>query len=166
MPTYSIEFGAKLAEVAQYVASSSEQDIYAARVAMYVSRLSMEVSLKALLERAGVPVAEIRARSHCLSGLLDDLGRCEVQVEATPQLRAWAPASRLRSVTLAVEGGATTVGAVLDAEAKGASQYPNQIRYGTKLVDYPPVVLAAAAASVVVWGRQHWEGIRATERPE
>jgi len=166
MPAYSIEFGAKLAEVAQYVALSSEQDIEAARVAMYLSRLSMEVSLKALLERAGAPVAEIRARSHSLSGLLDDLGRCEVQVEVTPQLRVWAPATRLRSVALAVEAGSTTVGAVLDAESKGASQYPNQIRYGTKLIDYPPVVLAAAAASVVGWGREHWDGIRATERPK
>ncbi len=161
MPEYSIEFAAKLAEIAQYVASSAEMDKEAARVAMYISRLSMEISLKALLERAGIPVAEIRQRNHCLSGLLVDIGRCEVNIEVAPQLREWTPATSLRSVTLqGANGSTTTVGAVVDAESKGASQYPNQIRYGTNLVDFPPVVLAASAATVVTWTRQFWNDIR------
>jgi len=43
--------------------------------------LSCEISLKALLEKAGVPIKKIRKRSHDLSGLLRDIGDCEIEIE-------------------------------------------------------------------------------------
>lgn len=165
MSEYSTEFAAKLAEVATNLANKSKQDLETSRVVVYISRLSLELSLKGLLEHAGVSVADIRSRSHNLRGLLDDVGRCEVQSELPLRPQLWVSASSLRSEVIRdATGSTTTVGNVVDAESVGASHYPNQIRYGKKLVDFPTVVLAQAAMSVASWTSKHSNDIRISTR--
>jgi hypothetical protein len=68
----------------------------AQRTVLYLSLLSTEILLKAMLEHAGKPVAEIRERGHQLADLLTDLGLCEIEVEVTPGCHRYVPASRLR----------------------------------------------------------------------
>jgi HEPN domain-containing protein len=84
MPEYDLDFATKLAEVADGVNEKDPRGYDAGRVTIYLSRLSAEITLKALLERAGVPVAKIRRRSHNLRALLKDFGECEVEVEIAP----------------------------------------------------------------------------------
>jgi len=128
---YNIEFAEKLSEVAQWVAEEGLDDFSAQRTVLYLSLLSAEISMKALLERAGKPVSEIRGRSHRLAELLRDLGHCEVEVEIMPGKRHFVPATRLRGRPTLSDRSAPTVGDVLDAEKKGGRVF--QAGSGTEM---------------------------------
>ena len=132
----------------------------AARVTLYLSRLSMEISMKALLERAGVPKTKIRRRSHDLRGLLEDLGKCEVNIEVTPGTHVWVSASRVRAQSIDLGLAHLPIGTLIDAEDKGASQYPNEIRYGERVIDFKPSLVSAAAKLLAAWAKSHWDIIR------
>ena len=160
MAEYDIAFGERLADMARMVAAEGSAPIDAQRTVLYLSLLSVEISLKAMLERAGIPVAEIRARSHRLAELLSDLGRCEVEIEVTPGVKHYVPASRIRACTLSNGAAESTVGAVIEAESQGASTYPNQVRYGDLLRHYPAGVVAQMAAKISEFAREHWQSIR------
>ena len=133
MADYDIDFAAKLAAVANKVDENDPWAYDARRVTVYLSRLSAEVTMKALLEKAGFPLQRIRARSHDLRGLLKDLGDCEVEVEVAPGVRKWCPASRVRAAVIDLELVHVPIGEIIDAEDQGTSKYPNQIRYGEKI---------------------------------
>ena len=60
MPEYEIAFGEKLADIARMVAAEACVTIDAQRTVLYLSLLSTEISLKAMLERAGRPITKIR----------------------------------------------------------------------------------------------------------
>jgi hypothetical protein len=160
MAEYDIAFAEKLAEVAGLVVADGISDLDAKRTVLYLSLLSTEISLKSMLERAGKPVDEIRARSHRLADLLTDLGQCKVEVEVTPGNRMYVPASRLRACSLKYGATESTVGKVIDAESQGASTYPNQVRYGDFLRHYPPEVVAQMASKVAAFAREHWHSLR------
>lgn len=123
------------------------------RTVLYLSCLACEITLKALLERSGKPVNEIKNLSHNLAGLLKELGACKVEVAIVKGFLAWLPATRLRSVTV---GSNVTVGTILSAEEKGASKYPNEIRYGDAIKHYPPKLVLEAAVQVTEWAKKHW----------
>jgi len=159
MAEYDIAFGEKLAEVAGFVVADGLSDLDAQRTVLYLSFLSSEISLKAMLERAGKPVAEIRAHSHRLSELLKALGQCDVEAEVTPGNHMYVSASRLRGCTIKHGDAQVTVGAVMEAESQGASTYPNQVRYGDFLRHYPPDVVAQMARVVAAFARRHWQSI-------
>jgi len=160
MPEYDIKFAAKLASVADQVDEKDPWAYDARRVTLYLGRLSAELTLKALLEQAGVPVSKIRARSHNLRGLLEDLGDCEVEVDVTPSTRRWVPASRVRAVSIDLGFVQLAIGTVIDAEDQGASRYPNEIRYGEKVVDFHPNFVSSMANLLAGWAAEHWNVIR------
>ena len=159
MAEYDIAFAERLAETSQLVSAQGLDPVDAQRTVLYLSLLSMEIALKAVLERAGKPTAEIRARSHRLSELLADLSACEVKIEAAGSGH-YVSASRLRGCRVTQGGAETTVGAVIDAESQGASKYPNQVRYGDLLRHFPASVVVDAALRVVEFARQHWDSVR------
>ena len=64
MAEYDIAFAAKLAEVADQVDAKDHWSYASRRVTIYLSRLSAEVAMKALLEQAGLPVDRIAEREH------------------------------------------------------------------------------------------------------
>lgn len=160
MAEYDLAFSEKLADTARLVADDGIDSIDAKKTVLYLSLLSSEISLKALLERAGQPLTSIKARSHNLKALLEDLDRCEVQAEIAPGKLKWCSASRLRAVTIDPNFANATVGKLLEAEKDGASKYPNQVRYGNCLKHYPPAVVSKMASEIVVWAKQHWNNIR------
>jgi hypothetical protein len=125
---------------------------------MYLSLLSTEISLKAMLEKAGKPTAEIRQRLHKLAGLLCDLGQCEIEVEVAGAPK-FVSASRLRACGLKQGDGEGTVGKVIEAESEGASKYPNNVRYGD-VRHYPAPVVAEMASVVAAFAHKHWKTIR------
>lgn len=160
MAEYDIAFGERLAETARMVAFEGLVEIDAQRTVLYLSLLSTEIVLKAMLERAGKPVPDIRARSHRLKELLADLGKCEVEVEVTPGVRRYVSASRIRAIPLRNSSVQSTVGAVIDAESQGASTYPNQVRYGEVLRHFPAEIVTQMAVAVSAFAREHWHNVR------
>lgn len=156
MPQYDIAFAQKLADVAHLVLADGVEELEAQRTVLYLSLLSTELSLKAMLEKAGMPVAEIRSRSHNLAELLKDLGQCEIQEEvAAGHFRA-VSASRLRAKPLRHGEAEVTVGKVIDTNSEQVSNYPNEVRYGDRLRHYPPIILAQMASTVVAFASKHW----------
>ena len=160
MAEYDISFGERLADTARMIVSEGLTPLDAQRAVLYLSLLSAEVTLKAMLEHAGKPVSEIRARSHRLATLLSDLDQCEIEVEVPPETKRYVSASRLRSRSLSHGDAISTVGAVIDAESQGASKYPNQVRYGEVLRHFPAEVLAKMAVEISAFAREHWESLR------
>jgi len=157
---YDLEFATKLAAIANEVDEKDPWAYDARRITVYLSRLSAEISLKALLEKAGFPLRRIRNRSHDLRGLLKDLGECEVEVEISPNVKRWCSASRVRAAVIDLELAHVPIGEIIDAEDQGASKYPNQIRYGETIVDFNPWLVSAMATVLAQWARTHWNTIR------
>lgn len=155
MAEYDIAFAIKLAEVASDLILKEPENSEARRTVIYLSRLSMEISMKSFLEHAGLPLNKIRSHSHDLRELLSEVDKCEIQLDPTDGLKRWCPASRVRSVTIPFIGHTVTLGLVIGAEEHGASKYPNKIRYGATVQDIPPEALGPAAAALASWVTQH-----------
>lgn len=160
MPEYDLTFAKKLAEVATEVQEKAPFAYDARRLVAYLSRLSVEITLKALLEKAGKPIKDIHARRHDLRGLLADLGDCEVQVEVASENMRWSSAARLRAISIDLGVVQIPIGELITAEDQGASQYPNQIRYGETVIDMAPFLLASMATLTAKWALDHWSTIR------
>jgi hypothetical protein len=162
VPEYSIEFGGKLAEVADLVVADGLDDPDARRTVLYLSLLSTEISLKAMLEKAGKPVKEIRRARHDLAQLLRDLDCCEIEAETTPGVTRLVPASRLRASIIKQGECEITIGDLIGTKA--ASQYPNEIRYGDRLHHFPPAAVAQMASKVVAFAGEHWQSLQTKTR--
>lgn len=159
MSEYSLAFAERLAEAARMVAAQGLGELDAQRTVLYLGLLSTEISLKALLEQAGVPVEAIRARSHRLADLLSDLDRCQVEVEILGG-RRFVPGSRVRRITLHYGDARSTVGEVIDSKDEEQSIYPGQVRYGNKLRHFPAEVIVDMATRMAEFAREHWLTIR------
>lgn len=160
MPQYHISFAEKLSQVARLVLLDGIVEIDAQRTVLYLSLLSTEIALKAMLEQAGKPIDEIRSRSHNITALLSDLDRCSVLAEIVPgEVRA-CPASRIRSHLLIYGAATVTVGAVIATTTDAASKYPNEVRYGDQITHYPADVMVQLAEKVVYFARCNWDCLR------
>jgi hypothetical protein len=163
LATYDLAFAKKFAEVAHATIASGPNDVETHRVVAYISRLSMELSLKAFLEHAGMPLQRIRNHSHNLRALAVEASQCEVRSEISPDTREWVPAARFRALPVPlIEGQQATVGMILDAEAHGASKYPSELRYGEQPKDFPADVIAKAALRLAEWIESHWTEVRSS----
>ena len=132
----------------------------AKRTVLYLCLLASEITLKALLEKAGVPLSNIKARWHNLSALLGDVATCKVEEQIGIQTQL-VPAARLRGEIVDPKYSDATVGKLLEAESCGASVYPNKIRYGECLAHYPPETVLKMATVINAWAKKYWERIHA-----
>lgn len=155
MPHYDIEFAQKLTDIANLLVTDGTESVDAQRAVLYLSLLSTEIALKAMLEKAGKPVPDIRKHSHNLASLLVDLSQCTIQTCVAGKTMT-VPAARLRGCTLYQGEAQVTVGKVIESEQDGASKYPNGVRYGDRLRHYPPAVVAEMASRVTRFAREHW----------
>jgi hypothetical protein len=121
MPEYNLGFSKKLAETARLVADDGVDSFDAVQTIVYLSLLSCEIALKALLEKSGIPLKQIKAHWHDLEALLREVSRCEVEVDIADGHLKWVPAVRIRSIPIKSEGEASTVGTLLSGETQGAS---------------------------------------------
>lgn len=160
MPEYDLDFATKLAQVAGEVEEKDPWAYDARRVTLYLGRLSAEITLKALLEKAGVPQSKIRQHSHNLRALLKNLEEYEVEVEIRPGEKQWVSASEVRAVNIDLGFLQMPIGTIIDAEDQGASAYPNQIRYGEQVVDFDSHFVSSMALLLAKWAREHWNVIR------
>lgn len=160
MPEYNIGFSEKLIEAAQVVLSSSANTIDSQRTVLYLSLLSCEITLKSLLENAGIPIEEIKHYSHKLRSLLDKVCLCEVQEDLVVGQSIWVSASRICAITIDVDSGSSTVGTLLTLEQDGASQYPNEIRYGSDIAHAPAAAMLQTAEKIFEWVTKHLGKVR------
>ena len=156
MAEYNLGFSESLIFAASAVLEDGIESEDAQRTVLYLSQLSCELTLKALLERAGMPIVEIIAHSHKLDKLLADLSvRCEVEEGGESRC-----ASAIRSKRICKDDAQLTLGKLMEAEKEGASIYPGQIRYGQSIRNYPPVAWLEAAKILHDYARAYWEKIR------
>jgi hypothetical protein len=164
MTEYDAAFGRKLAETALIVLGDGIDSQEAERTVAYISLLSTEISLKSMLERAGVDPKTIRKQNHSLQNLLKELGGCEVEIDFPPGFRKFVSATRLRPVPVTYGNTHTAVGRIIEAEQDGASKYPNAVRYGSSFSHYPPQLLSGMAIAVANFASEHWDSIRVKRR--
>jgi HEPN domain-containing protein len=127
MPEYSLDFSEKLIEAARVVLDldNNSDSVDAKRTVLYLSLLACEISMKALLERAGKSVSEIRSRSHNLEGLLEDLGSCEVEENIANGVLKWVSGNRLRAKEIITDTGNSTIGILLTGSCSFFFETPN-----------------------------------------
>ncbi|MCU7884934.1 MAG: hypothetical protein KZQ82_12150 [Candidatus Thiodiazotropha sp. (ex Lucinoma annulata)] len=133
------------------------------RTVLYLSLLSSEISLKALLEQAGIPIQQIKGRNHRLVVLLNDLSKCKFKTEIGGGVEGWVNAAAVRAITVDEVYGNATIGTLLSAETKGAVQYPNQIRYGENIYHYPAELMLEAASLLNAWAKENFNTIKLIE---
>lgn len=161
MPEYSRGFSRHLIDAANIIKNNGLSDIEAKRTVLYLSLLSIEISLKALLKNAGISTSRLRTLSHSHKKLLKELEeKCEIEVQVTPSKKMWVPTSRIRAISVSTAYRNATVGVFLEAETAGASTYPNKIRYGTTLEHYPPEFMLETATKVLEWVEEFFTKIR------
>jgi hypothetical protein len=160
MHEYDLGFAAKLAETADLADERDPRGMDARRVVAYLCRVSMEISMKALLEQAGVPIRSIRLRNHDLRGLLEDLETCEVLIDAEGIEPRWQPASIVKSECIDFGLIKVPIGEYIEATEPEVSKYPNQIRYGHTVMDFQPPFLIGSARLLAEWARKHSKTIR------
>lgn len=156
---YDLAFSQELIAAAEVSKQRSLVLDEAKRAVLYLSLLSIEISLKYLLERAGVPVKEIRKCSHSFQALLKKLDSCEVPAAAS-EPPTWVPASRIRSRIVNPAYANATVGTFLSGETVGASKYPSEIRYGQSPHHFPFELQFDCAVMVAEWAEEYGETIR------
>jgi hypothetical protein len=151
---YSLEFSQRLIDAARSFIDKDEVDEETGRAILYLSLLSCEISLKALLEQAGYMPRELKKRSHDFSGLVQDLCLCNLEGTGIAGSKPRS-ASKLLAQTVDITIGNGTVGALLSAEEHGASKYPSEIRYGNLVKHYPPLLMLACASKVSEWAKDN-----------
>lgn len=160
-PEYSRGFSKQLIGAAEIIKTNGLSDVEAKRTVLYLSLLSIEISLKAIMEKVSIPISRLRSLSHNHKKLLRELEeKCEIEVEITPGNKMWVPTSRIRSISVSTDYRNATVGVFLEAETAGASTYPNKIRYGSSLEHYPPEMMLETAVKVLDWVDEYFEKIR------
>lgn len=185
MPVYSLDFAKEILNLARYEYKKEKlnsNSLYgrdrvmnlqlkaAIRSVTYLSLLSCEISLKALLENAKMPVKKIRACSHDLNLLKRAVGFCEVEVEVVPGLKKWGGGFGLfcENIQIIYDGkiqSESTVGRLLTGLPK-ASKYPEEIRYGDKLSHYEPEAVLKMASSILEHAEKNWDKIRYKRPPK
>lgn len=155
MPVYSFDFSNHLSTVAKRCTISDAGIPESNRTILYISLLSVEVALKALLEKSGTPIKSIRDCSHDLAKLLRLIDKIEVKINIYPGVESFVSGSRLRSVTVNSNISNGTVGALIDQLSDAASVYPGEIRYGEDISHFPPELVSDLAVAVVGWVEQY-----------
>lgn len=155
---YSVALAENLIRAGRFALESSPEEPDAARAALYLGLLSCELVLKSLLEHAGVSLVAIRQCSHNLENLLKLFSSCTVDAEIAVSQTRRVPATRVRAVGIA----GTSIGYLLSAESRGASTYPNEVRYGEAVVHFPASVVLDVADALVIWSRGEGSTIKSS----
>ncbi len=161
MPTYNLGFAKQMNRAAELMTSPGVNDFDEAQAIAYMNLVSIEVTLKAILEKAGWDVAYLRRRSHSLKGLLTDTCSTEILEEFSPSFSRYTSAARICSIKVTDANGAKgMVGEIINSESRGASKYPNELRYGDKFNHFSPTVLTSAAKAVIDFADKYWDSFR------
>lgn len=156
---YNLQFSKRLIDAAKSFLDNDQISDETGRAILYLSLLSCEISLKALLEQAGYTITELKKRSHDLHGLVKDLCLCDIVGTGIDGSKPYTGAKLLSQIVDPCIGNGT-VGALLKCEEQGASKYPNEIRYGDLVKHFPPMLMLDCASIVCDWSERNIFRIR------
>jgi len=151
---YNLQFSRRLIDAARSFLDGDKVNDETGRVILYLSLLSCEISLKALLEQAGYTIKELKKRSHDFQGLVKDLCLCDIVGTGIDGSKPYTGAELLSQIVDPGIGNGT-VGALLMCEEQGASKYPNEIRYGDIVQHFPPMLMLDCASKVCEWSEKN-----------
>ena len=155
---YSLEFSERLIESAEALLTQEQEKQEASRAILYLSCLSCEVSLKAVLESVGFSVKHLKRRSHRLDLLIEDVCICRF-------IDTGFPATAIRAKEVMLKMSNNTIGALLVSHISECSVYPNQIRYGELVKHYPSNVMLECAKIVNAWCRHNEHNLQCSTCP-
>jgi len=158
MAEYSIGFSESLIQAADLLTQNAENSFERRRTVLYLCLLASEIALKAILEKAGIPVPEIVRLSHRLDDLMHKVGTCEVPYQVSPTVVHWLRATSINAKTFRVGSTSMTVGRFLTVD--GAADYPTDVRYGDHVIHFPPDAALTAAKAIVEWAHTNWDTVR------
>ncbi len=151
---YNLDFAKRLIEAAESFTNDENENDEGGRAILYLSLLSCEITIKALLEKAGFSVRELTKRSHDFKGLLKDICSCELSGTGIGNSKPFS-ASRLLAQVVVPDTGNGTVGTLLSTEDSNASKYPNEIRYGELITHFHPFHILNCAKVVAEWAEEN-----------
>ena len=161
MPAYNLGFAKQMNRAAELMTKSNLTEFDEAQAVAYMNLVAIEVAMKAILEKAGWNPTHLRRRSHNLKKLLVDVCNTEIFEELAPGRSRYTSAAKICSLPVTDTNGAKgSVGQIIDSESRGASKYPNELRYGDNFSHYSPTVLTAAAKAVIDFADKYWESFR------
>ena len=163
MSEYNIGLSEKFIDCAKTLRVQGIDTFEAVQAVVYLSKLSCEIILKALLEKAGKPTKEIRAHSHDLVELMNELCWCQIKRDIGGGHLRWCAASHVLAIPVDKRYSDATIGKILSGEEFGASRYPNQIRYGDHFTDFQPELILQAAIELLNWAKTYWDSIRVSK---
>jgi hypothetical protein len=160
VPVYNIGFSEKLIEAAQFVFDDDGDEFDKLQTVLYLCHLSCEITLKALLERAGKPIKDIIACSHDFEKIFHPFfAEVEINEEVGKNIYKWVKAGGIGCEQTKAGINEPTVRAMLTDT--GASRYPSNLRYGGDYISsYPPQELIKAAKILLNDTRKYWNNIR------
>ena len=142
---FCFDFAERKLESAMLLGKYADSKSETARSIAYDCHVSMEISMKALLEQSGMSEKRIRKHSHNLMGLLDSIWSLkDSNGREIRSMGLWSVPVR--------DGVFDSVGLLLKEASKG-SVYPNQMRYGNQVVSLEPLLLIEIASTVLKWCR-------------
>jgi hypothetical protein len=160
MPVFNLGFSEKLIEAAQFVFDDEGDEFDKLQTILYLCHLSCEITIKALLEKAGKPIQDIRACSHDFNKMFQPFFlEIETYREVGNNIYRWCPAGHIGCEQTKEGIYEPTVRAMLtDART---SRYPSNVRYaGDTISSYPPQELIKAAKILLDDAHKYWENIR------
>jgi hypothetical protein len=158
---YSVEFSEALIAQAKVTRARAATSFEYCRATLHSARLSIEISLKSLLQGAGLKPQEIRKHNHDLKRLLESVCRCRIPAPSSAgSRRRLNPASALRAVVVDERFANATVGTMLGEMSGKVSVYPNETRYAESLQDFQLDLVVALAEKVYKWAHEHADKIR------
>lgn len=141
---FSFDFAERMHDAATLLGQHFDGENDTARAVVYQSCVSIEVSMKCLLEHSGMPIRKIVKHSHRLTELLETVDSLhENGGELEPHKMLWGEA-----VDHNIQNG--SVGLLLSLVEQG-SIYPNEIRYGKVVVSIEPRLVLDMAGVVLSW---------------
>lgn len=162
---YSLEFSERLIETAKSFIGKGNAEEETDRLVLYLSLLSSEISLKALLEKAGYATERLKRRSHDLSCLMKDLCSCDLPGTEDADAKKLG-AGILLSKLVDPAFPHVSVGIMLTLSAvefSGASKYQIKKYYGGILRHYPPLTVLSCAEIVCRWAKENLPRIKIRE---
>lgn len=161
MPIFNLGFSEKLIEAAEFVFNDDGDEFDKLQTVLYLCHLSCEITLKALLEKAGLPMADIISCSHNFEKMLQPYHvKVEVYKEIGNNIYRWVKANNVVGSKQTKKGIHEPIVRAILTDKK-ASRYPSKLRYaGDHISAYPPQELIIAAKSLLDDARKYWDKIR------
>ena len=161
MPIYNLGFSEKLIEAAEFVFNDDGDEFDKLQTVLYLCHLSCEITLKALLEKVGLPIRDIIACSHDFEKMFRPFHvKIQVYNEIGNNLYRWIMANNVIGSKQTKKGNNNPIVRAMLTDGR-ASQYPSKLRYaGEHICAYPPQELIIAAKSLLDDARNYWDKIR------